>query len=66
MIVDGNKLIADEGKSMTNGKTYSKLVYLGKHDSVDNWHEIDDGDIPDEPTTADKAEAYDILTGVSE
>ncbi len=63
MIVDGNRLTADEGKSLTNGETYSKLVYLGKHDSINNWHEINDEDIPDESTIKAKAEAYDILVG---
>lgn len=40
-------LKADEGKTLTNGDTFGKVVYLGKNDSVDNWHEI-----PDEEATA--------------
>lgn len=36
-----NKIIADEGMWLTNGKgVYSKEVYLGKNDSAENWHEI--------------------------
>lgn len=34
---------ADEGKVLTNGEAYSSVggeVYLGKNDSVENWHEI--------------------------
>lgn len=34
------KLTASEGMMLTNGETYSKEVYLGINDSVDNWHEI--------------------------
>ncbi len=34
------KITASEGKWLTNGDTYSKEVYLGVNDSVDNWHEI--------------------------
>lgn len=64
MIIDGNKVTADEGKTLTNGETYSKQVYLGIHDSPENWHEIPDEDVPKEPTIEDKAEAYDILIGV--
>ena len=34
------KLIATEGMVLTNGKSYGRIVYLGKNDSPDNWHEI--------------------------
>lgn len=33
---------ADEGKTLTNGETFGKVVYLGKNDSEDNWYEITD------------------------
>ena len=29
-----------EGMILTNGETYSKDIYLGTKDSIDNWHEI--------------------------
>ena len=35
-------LKADEGKTLTNGEAFGKVVYLGKNDSADNWHEITD------------------------
>ena len=35
-------LKADEGKTLTNGDAFGKVVYLGKNDSADNWHEIPD------------------------
>ena len=66
MIVDKNKIIPDEGKTLTNGETYSKMVFLGILDSPENWREIPDEDVPVESRMEDKAEAYDILTGVSE
>lgn len=59
MIIDGNVLTPDTGKLLTNGKVTSDKVYLGIHDSPDNWYEIPaDGqeEIPDN-------EALDILTG---
>ena len=31
---------ADEGMKLTDGNTFGTTVYLGKYDSVDNWHEI--------------------------
>lgn len=39
-------LIADEEKVLTNGSTYSPVVYLGKDENVDNWQEIDEADAP--------------------
>lgn len=35
-------LKADEGKTLTNGEAFGKVVYLGKNDSASNWHEIPD------------------------
>lgn len=35
-------LKADEGKTLTNGSAFGKVIYLGKNDSADNWHEITD------------------------
>lgn len=40
MTVKGNKITADKGMILTNGKGYTKCLYLGVNDSVDNWHEI--------------------------
>lgn len=36
------KLIAEEGMTLTNGKAFGKMVYLGCTDSPDNWREITD------------------------
>ena len=33
-------LKAREGFYLTNGDTFAKVVYLGKNDSPDNWHEV--------------------------
>lgn len=41
-------LQSDEGKVLTNGETYSNKVYLGIHDSPENWYEIAEEDIPEE------------------
>lgn len=54
------KLEADTDKTMTNGEVYSKEVYLGINDSVENWNEIDDADVPERkellPFTAEEGE----------
>ena len=41
-------LAADEGKTLTDGEIYSPVVYLGKDESVDNWQEIDQAEVPKE------------------
>lgn len=41
--IELKKITASEGMVLTNGDTYSSVggsVYLGIHDSADNWHEI--------------------------
>lgn len=35
-------LKADEGKTLTNGEAFGKVVYLGRNDSAENWYEITD------------------------
>lgn len=35
-----------EGFTLTNGEIYSKKVYLGIHDSPENWWEIPDEEVP--------------------
>ncbi len=35
-------LKAEDGYTLTNGETFGKVVYLGRNDSADNWHEITD------------------------
>ena len=58
MTINGNQLIADDGKALQKGDTIAKIVYLGVNDSADNWLEIDE---PDEDIPADEALA--IITG---
>ena len=38
---------ADPGMVLTNGEAFSSVggeIYLGKNDSVENWHEITEGE----------------------
>ena len=41
-------LIAEEGKVLTNGETYTSVVYLGKDENIDNWYEINADEVPNE------------------
>ena len=38
--IELTKVTAADGMWLTNGETYSKEIYLGVNDSIDNWHEI--------------------------
>ena len=46
--IELTKLVADEGMVLTNGETYSTVVYLGINDSPENWHEIPETEIPED------------------
>ena len=35
-------LKADEGKVLTNGEVYGKIIVLGSGDKAENYHEITD------------------------
>lgn len=52
--VKDNLWVPDEGyKYITNGSIYTDSIYLGKADSIENWH-----DTNDEPVDA-TAEDYE-------
>ncbi len=38
------KIVPSKGKTLTNGEVFSKLVYLGTSDKVENWTEITDAE----------------------
>lgn len=50
MIIDGNRIIPGEGYLyVTNGVVCSECVYLGTHDSPENWHDTNEA-IQEEPS----------------
>ena len=61
MTINGNQLIADDGKALQKGDTIAKIVYLGVNDIAENWTEIDK---PDEEIT--DSEALAIITGCAD
>lgn len=40
MIIENNRLIADDGMRLFNGDIIAEEVWLSPSDSVDNWREI--------------------------
>lgn len=65
-----NFWIPGEGyKYLSNGTVWSEGIYLGKADSINNWHDTnDEPPVPEEePTIEDKAEEIlNIILGVDE
>ena len=49
-------LKAEEGMMLTNGETFGKVVYIGKNDSADNWHEITDEEAEEMQNTKSEVE----------
>ena len=64
----GVTVLMPENKAyLSDGETYSQKVYLGKHDSVDNWYETDDvEDIVAGSQEITAEEALSIITGGDE
>ena len=58
MTINGNQLIADDGKALKKGDVIAATVYLGVNDSAGNWTEIDK---PEEEIS--DSEALAIITG---
>ena len=42
MTINGNQLIASDGKVLQKGDAVAKIVYLGVNDIAENWVEIDE------------------------
>ena len=66
MTINGNIITPAEGKYLTNVTVYSDQVYLGIHDSPENWYEVDEIPEQQEFDESELPEAARILLGVSE
>jgi hypothetical protein len=60
--IELTKVTAAEGMWLTNDETYSKEIYLGCNDSIDNWHEITDAEY-EEIVKAQEAELEEQMRG---
>ena len=50
---------ADMNKTLTDGESYSKKVYLG--DSAPVWNEMPDSEVPENMVEIEDAEILDII-----
>ena len=45
MVIENATILkAEENMTLTNGEAFGKVVYLGKNDAKENWHEITDAE----------------------
>ena len=62
--VAATRIEPDEGfKYISNGEVWSELVFLGRTDSIGNWHDTNDGPPVPENDELTAEEALDIITG---
>lgn len=64
MTINGNMLVADDGKALQKGDAVAKIVYLGVNDIAENWVEIDEPQT-DEATPEQLEEALKQIGGVA-
>lgn len=54
--IDLRHLIASPGKVLTDGEQYVHEVFLAPSASMQDWDEIDEGDVPDDAEVLDEPE----------
>lgn len=66
MTITNNKLVADEGMTLTNGETFGKVVHLARGASADQWWEITDAEAEAATAEVDAEEALQELRSAIE
>lgn len=64
-IID-NKLIADDGMTLTNGEAFGKVVHLASGASAEDWHEVTDAEADVMRRDLMEAEAEDYENALAE
>lgn len=70
--IDEKTYKADDGMKLTNGETFVNIIYLGKNDSIDNWHEITEEEAErlqkqkEETPTEDEATEADYINALED
>lgn len=63
MIIDENHILPSEGYAyITNGTVWASEAYLGRSDSVDNWHDTND----EPPTPEEELTPEQIISRLEE
>ena len=61
MIIQGNELIAEENKILTNGEAYGHHIYLGINDSPSNWREVSEEEVPPDELVRKNSQANESI-----
>ena len=61
-----NKLIADEGMTLTNGEAFGKFVWLASGDDGSGWREVTDAEAAVLRRDLEEAQAEDYEAALSE
>lgn len=64
MQIINNKLIAEDGMTLTNGEAFGKTVWLASGASPGDWWEVTDEEAKNRSTELTDSEALDIIMGV--
>lgn len=61
-----NKLIADEGMTLTNGEAFGKTVWLASGDDGSSWSEVTDAEAEVMKRDMEEAQAEDYQWSLAE
>ena len=61
-----NKLIADEGMTLTNGEAFGKTVWLASGDDGSGWSEVTDAEAEVMKRDMEEAQAEDYQKSLAE
>jgi hypothetical protein len=67
--IDETTIKADNGMTLTNGTAFGSMVYLGKNDSIENWHEITESEaekLQNTETTETEATEADYISALED
>ena len=65
MTQTGNKLIADEGMTLTNGDAFGMTIWLASGDNHSSWYEITDTEAAILKRDKEEAEAADYKAALN-
>lgn len=66
MQIINNKLIADDGMTLTNGEAFGKTVHLASGASMDDWWEVTDAEADILRRDLEEAQAEDYENALSD
>ena len=66
MNINGNKLTAADGMTLTNGEAFGKTVWLASGDRPENWREVTDEEAAVMQRDLEEAQAEDYEAALTD